>query len=116
MINTIFDIDFLNYEFNKERFIVFYKENELFYIKDSYDKFEDVDKMPKYIKDDWWKYESKKLTLELFNKILEKYRIKYSIKENLLGNKLHTDFIEFTDEQKDIIKTIRRELYLNNIF
>ncbi len=99
----------------KERFVVFYKDDELYYINDSYDKFEDVQRMPHYIKGDWWKYESKILTLHKFNKVIEKARIKYTLKEHFLGNKLQTEFREFTEEQKETFKTIRRELSLKEI-
>ena len=59
MIKVILDLDFLNYEMRKERVIIFDKDGELYYINDDYDKVNDVNKMPNYIKDDWWKYESK---------------------------------------------------------
>lgn len=50
MINIIFEID-----------------SNYFYIEDDFEKIKDVDKMPVYIKKDWYKYNKKELTLEVIN-------------------------------------------------
>ena len=115
MIKVILDLDFLNYEMIKERVIIFDKDGELYYINDSFDKVDDVSKMPNYIKDDYYKYQSKVLTLNHFNKLIEKARIKYTIQGHYLGNKLKSELRTFTDDQNETIKTIRRDLSLKEI-
>ena len=71
--------------------------------------------MPTYIKEDYYRYNSKILTLSFFNKTLEKYKVKYTLKAHFLGNKLETSINQFTEEEEDIIKTIKRDLSLKEI-
>lgn len=47
--------------------IIFEIDNNYFYIEDDFEKIKDVDKMPVYIKNDWYKYNKKELTLEVIN-------------------------------------------------
>lgn len=47
--------------------IIFELDNNYFYIEDDFEKIKDVDKMPVYIKKDWYKYNKKELTLEVIN-------------------------------------------------
>jgi len=116
MIKVIFDISYNNYsDLSEVRFIVYDKDSEYYYLLDSSDKIKDVSKMPKYIKDDYYHYNSKILTIEYFNMIIEKYRIKYTLKSHYLGNKLETEVRNLTEEELDKIITIRRELNLKEI-
>lgn len=47
--------------------IIFEIDNNYFYIEEDFEKIQDVDKMPVYIKNDWYKYNKKELTLEVIN-------------------------------------------------
>lgn len=116
MIKVIFDISYINYtDLSEDRFIVYDKDGEYYYLIDSNDKIKDVDKMPSYIKEDYYNYNIKMLTIDFFNKIIEKCRIKYTLKSHLLGNKIQTEVRQFTEEELDKIITIRRELNLKEI-
>lgn len=116
MIKIIFDISYTNYsDLSEDRFIVYDKDGEYYYILDSSDKIKDVSKMPNYIKEDYYNYNSKILTIKFFNKIIEKCRIKYTLKSQYLGNKLETEIRQFTEEELDKIINIRRELNLKEI-
>lgn len=115
MIKVEFDIKYLNLDFIEQRFIVYDKDGEYYYILDSSDKIDDVSKMPHYIKDDFYKYNSKILTLKDFNTILERYKVRYSLVSHELGNKLKKDIRNFTDEENLQIQNIKRELKLRNL-
>lgn len=116
MIKVIFDIKYTNYsDLSEDRFIVYDKDGEYYYLLDSCDKIKDVEKMPQYIKEDYYNYNTKILTIDLFNKIVEKYRIKYTLKGHYLGNKLETEIRQFTEDELDKIVTIKRELNLKEI-
>lgn len=47
--------------------ILFEKDSRFFYIEEDFEKVEDINKMPTYIKDDWYNYNKKELTLEVIN-------------------------------------------------
>lgn len=112
----IFDIKYTNYsDLSENSFIVYNKDNEYYYILDSSEKVKDVQSMPSYIKEDYYRYNSKILTLSFFNKTLEKYKVKFTLKPHFLGNKLETLINQFTEEEEDIIKTIKRDLSLKEI-
>lgn len=116
MIKVIFDINYTNYsDLSEDRFIVYDKDGEYYYLLDSSDKIKDVSKMPNYIKEDYYNYNTKILTIDFFNKIIKKYRIKYTLKGHYLGNKLETEIKQFTEDELDKIITIRRELKLKEI-
>lgn len=111
----IFDIKYHNLNLKEERFIVFNKNDEYYYLLDDNEKINDVNLMPHYIKDDYYHYNSKVLTLGVFNKIIEKYKIKYTLKPHFLGNKLETSINQFSDKEEEVIKVIKRDLSLKEI-
>lgn len=116
MIKVIFDIKYTNYsDLSEDRFIVYDKDGEYYYLHDISDKIRDVEMMPKYIRDDYYNYNTKVLTIEYFNRIIEKYRTKYTLKSHFLGNKLETETRQLTEDELDKIITIRRELNLKEI-
>jgi hypothetical protein len=47
--------------------ILFEKDSRFFYIEEDFEKVEDINKMPTYIKDDWYNYNKKELTLDVIN-------------------------------------------------
>ena len=100
MFNTLLDLKFRNYDKNLEfySFLVIEYNNELRYLKESKDKLEDVSKMPSYIQIDFFKYNSKELTLKEFDSFLS------------------DSWINQTSDDVEIkIKEIKRELKLKLI-
>ena len=116
MIKVILDINYTNYtDLSEDRFIVYDKDGEYYYLLDSSDKIKDVTKMPNYIKEDYFNFNTKILNIYFFNKIIEKYRVKYTLKSHYLGNKLDIEIRQFSEEELEKIITIRRELNLKEI-
>ena len=59
MIKVIFDIKYTNYsDLSEDIFIVYDKDGEYYYLLDSVDKIKDVEKMPQYIKEDYYNYKT----------------------------------------------------------
>ena len=114
-MNILFDIKYHNLNLQEDRFIVHLRDGEYYYLLDDNQKVKDVQSMPTYIKEDYYRYNSKILTLSFFNKILEKYKVKLTLKPHFLGNKLETSINQFTEEEEDIIRAIKRELNLKQI-
>lgn len=102
MFNTLLDLKFRNYDKNLEfySFLVIDYNNELRYLKESRDKLEDVSKMPPYIQIDFFKYNSKELTLNEFDKFLS---------DSWINEEVTSDDVEIK------IKEIKRELKLKLI-
>jgi hypothetical protein len=116
MIKVIFDISYTRYtDLQEERFIVYDKDGEFYYILDLSDKIKDVEKMPHYIKDDYYNHNTKILTIDFFNKIIEKYKVKYLLKSDILANSLEKEIRELSEEELNKIMTIKRELNLKEI-
>lgn len=102
MFNTLLDLKFRNYDKNLEfySFLVIEHNNELRYLKESRDKLEDVSKMPTYIQIDFFKYNSKELTLKEFDNFLS---------DSWINQDPTSDDVEIK------IKEIKRELKLKLI-
>ena len=104
MIKILLDLKFFDVNLDIERFIVYEKDNNLYYINGLSDKYDDVTKMPYYIKDDWITYTSQILTLKILNHIIFKSLKGPSEKNN-----------KFTEEQENIIFQLKRDLKLKDI-
>ncbi len=104
MIKILFDISFTNIEIKLERVIIFERDSEIYYINDWCDKISDVNKMPSYIKDDYYKYESKILTISIFNKLIMKITKSPSDKVRNISS-----------DEIDTITQIKRELKLKEL-
>ena len=87
-----------------ERIVIFERDSNLYYINDLDDKYNEVSRMPYYIKDDYYKYTSMVLTTNVFNKLMMKVIKSPSGKMRKL-----------TDEEYDTITQIRRDLKLKEI-
>jgi hypothetical protein len=103
MFDTIIlKIRFRNYHKHLEyySFLVYDDKGELKYLEENSLKLEDVSKMPNYIQEDFFKYNSKELTLEKF--------------ETFLSNVwFHQDIN--SDDTEIKIKEIKRDLKLKSI-
>lgn len=62
--------DFKNYTFDRKYDMIFSIDDEYYELIEDLDKLSDVDKMPVYIKNDWYKYNSIPLTEKTLNKHL----------------------------------------------
>ena len=104
MIKIILDFKFTNIRLDTERVVIYDRDGEYYFINDLDDKYDEVIRMPHYIKDDYLKYTSQILTTHIFNKIMMKIIKSPSGKMRNL-----------TTEEYDIITQIKRELKLKEI-
>ena len=79
--------------------ILIEKDGEYFFIIDDVEKIFDVSQMPNYIKEDWIKYNRKKLSISVINEQI---------------NKLNNDHDLFIDEI-NLLKSLRRGLIINGV-
>lgn len=67
--NIVSSIDFYDHNsMNKIVNLVIEIESDYYFIEDEFDKIIDITQMPTYIKEDWFKYNRKSLTLSVINK------------------------------------------------
>lgn len=104
MIKIILDFKFTNIRLDTERVVIYDRDGEYYFINDLDDKYDEVIRMPHYIKDDYLKYTSQILTTHIFNKLMMKIIKSPSEKMRNL-----------TTEEYDIITQIKRELKLKEI-
>lgn len=103
-MKILLDLKFYDANLDIERFVIYEKDDNYYYISSLSDKYDDVIKMPYYIKEDWMKYSSNVLTLNVLNNTIMKFLKGPS--ETQTG---------FTSEQQDIILQLKRDLKLKNI-
>ena len=71
MVNVISIIeDYENYTFDRRCELIFSIDDNFYELNEDLDKLSDVDKMPDYIKNDWYKYNSIPLTEKTLDKHL----------------------------------------------
>jgi len=104
MIKIILDFKFTNIRLDTERVVIYDRDGEYYFINDLDDKYDEVIRMPHYIKDDYLKYTSQILTTHIFNKLMMK------IIKSPSG-----EMRNLTTEEYDIITQIKRELKLKEI-
>ena len=104
MIKVLLDFKFTNIKMDLERVVFYERDSEYYFINDLDDKYDEVSRMPHYIKDDYMKYTSQVLTTNIFNKIMMKVIKSPSGKMRNL-----------TDDEYDMVTQIKRELKLKEI-
>jgi hypothetical protein len=82
MIVTIISYieDYENYTFDRRIDLIFSIDDNFYELTEDLNKLSDVDKMPDYIKNDWFKYNGFTLTEKTLNKHIDKVE---KLKDNL---------------------------------
>jgi glutaredoxin-related protein len=85
-------------------------------IKDSLDKFDDVKKMPDYIKKNWFEYNSNQITEIELNRLIEVIKKWISDPLLYLGSiKLNSKIYEEHIKKLNILKNIQRDIKIKNL-
>jgi len=87
-----------------ERVVFYDRDGEYYFINDLDEKYDEVVRMPHYIKDDYMKYKSQVLTTDIFNKLMIKVIKSPSGKIRNL-----------TSDEYDTITQLKRDLKLKEI-
>lgn len=90
-----------NYSLDNYFTILIEKDGEYFFIVEEEQKIFDVSQMPKYIKEDWIKYNKKELSLSLINEQIKKFNE-------------YRDFNQF-NEELGLLYSLRRDLILKGL-
>ena len=72
-MTSLLDFKFLNKDLHNEIVIIYKNNDEIYYLHDLNDILKDVYNMPYYIKDDYLKYKSKLLTIEIFESLISNW-------------------------------------------
>lgn len=88
-----------NYSLDNYFTILIERDGEYSFLVEEEQKIFDISQMPKYIKEDWIKYNKKSLSLSLINEQIKK---------------LTNDFDQF-EEELTLLKSLRRDLILQGI-
>jgi hypothetical protein len=88
-----------NYSLDNYFTILIEKDGEYSFLVEEEQKIFDISQMPKYIKEDWIKYNKKSLSLSLVNEQIKK---------------LTNDFDQF-EEELTLLKSLRRDLIIQGI-
>lgn len=88
-----------NYSLDNYFTILIEKDGEYSFLVEEEQKIFDISQMPKYIKEDWIKYNKKTLSLSLINEQIKK---------------LTNDFDQF-EEEITLLKSLRRDLIIQGI-
>lgn len=88
-----------NYSLDNYFTILIEKDGEYSFLVEEEQKIFDISQMPKYIKEDWIKYNKKSLSLSLINEQIKK---------------LTNDFDQF-EEELTLLKSLRRDLIIQGI-
>jgi hypothetical protein len=88
-----------NYSLDNYFTILIERDGEYSFLVEEEQKIFDISQMPKYIKEDWIKYNKKTLSLSLINEQIKK---------------LTNDFDQF-EEELTLLKSLRRDLIIQGI-
>lgn len=88
-----------NYSLDNYFTILIERDGEYSFLVEEEQKIFDISQMPKYIKEDWIKYNKKSLSLSLVNEQIKK---------------LTNDFDQF-EEELTLLKSLRRDLIIQGI-
>ncbi len=88
-----------NYSLDNYFTILIERDGEYSFLVEEEQKIFDISQMPKYIKEDWIKYNKKSLSLSLINEQIKK---------------LTNDFDQF-EEELTLLKSLRRDLIIQGI-
>ena len=88
-----------NYSLDNYFTILIERDGEYSFLVEDEQKIFDISQMPKYIKEDWIKYNKKTLSLSLINEQIKK---------------LTNDFDQF-EEEITLLKSLRRDLIIQGI-
>ena len=88
-----------NYSLDNYFTILIERDGEYSFLVEEEQKIFDISQMPKYIKEDWIKYNKKSLSLSLINEQIKK---------------LTNDFDQF-EEEITLLKSLRRDLIIQGI-
>jgi hypothetical protein len=88
-----------NYSLDNYFTILIERDGEYYFLVEEEQKIFDISQMPKYIKEDWIKYNKKSLSLSLINEQIKK---------------LTNDFDQF-EEELTLLKSLRRDLIIQGI-
>lgn len=88
-----------NYSLDNYFTILIERDGEYSFLVEEEQKIFDISQMPKYIKEDWIKYNKKTLSLSLINEQIKK---------------LTNDFDQF-EEEITLLKSLRRDLIIQGI-
>jgi hypothetical protein len=115
MIITIISCieDYENYTFDSKAEVIFSIDDNFYELTEDLNKLRDVEKMPDYIKNDWYKYNGIPLTENTLDKHIDKSD-KRLISEQTRGG-FNTNDIE--NERKNLIylKSIKRNFRIDSI-
>ena len=105
--------DFKNYTFDRKYDMIFSMDDEYYELIEIRDKIQDVNKMPDYIKNDWYKYNSIPLTEKTLDKHIEKAN------KTLMYEQKRADFnindIDYAKKNLIYLKAIKRNFRIDSI-
>jgi hypothetical protein len=109
-MNKIIQLDWGDWSMTNWSMIIFHIGGNYYRVLDESDKIDDIQKMPKYISEDFWNSNKEILTLDELSRTIANWKIVYRIKTNPFGNNLKIETRNFSESDWEILEEIIKEL------